>query len=111
MKKKLIIGLVVMLGLILTGCGNRLSGSYTGKIQLFFIEQKDTWIFNGDKVTEKQNGKVVSRGTYKINGDNIKFKMGKYHINAKLSDGRKSFTITSADGLVNLVKGTTYTKK
>lgn len=110
-KRKVLISFIVMMGLLLTGCGNKLSGAYTGKITLLFVEQKDTMIFDGDKVTEKQNGKVIDKGTYKIDGDDLTIKINDYHLRAKLSDNRKSFTVTSADGIANLVKGTTYTKK
>ena len=110
-KKKVLISFIVMMGLILTGCGNKLSGAYTGKVTLLFVQQKDTMIFDGDKVTEKQNDKITNKGTYKIDGDDLTININGYHMRAKLSDNRKSFTITSADGIANLVKGTTYTKK
>ena len=114
MKKKLIVGFALLLCLVtLPACGsNKLNGSYQAKINLFLVEGTDTLKFKDDKVTEiDSNGETINKGTYTIKDNVLKIKIGKYHMKAKLADDHNSFTVTSADGLVDLISGTKYKLK
>ena len=113
MKKK--IGLIVLAlfsCIILSACGsNKLKGSYTGNVKVLLMETKSTLTFEDDTVTEKQDGEVINKGTYEISDNKLEMKIGDYNMTADLSEDRKSFTITSAEGLVGLANGTKYTKE
>lgn len=114
MKKKLIVGFALLLCLVtLPACSsNKLNGSYQAKINLLLVEGTDTLKFKDDKVTEiDSNGETINKGTYTIKDNVLKIKIGKYHMKAKLADDHKSFTITSADGLLDLISGTKYKLK
>ena len=112
MKKRLFLGITLIASImILSACGsNKLSGNYTGKVKFLLMEQESTMTFNGDKVTEKQNGKVTSEGTYKIEDNQLQMKLNDTNMTADLSKDRKSFTIKSAEGLAGLANGTKFTK-
>ncbi|TMT02152.1 hypothetical protein FD690_02200 [Apilactobacillus kunkeei] len=90
---------------------NQLSGSYTATINAGFMTSKDTMKFDGNTVTElRKYGKDI-KSTYSIDGNNITFKFNDGTVgHAKLSDDRKSFKITSAEGLAALGTGIKYTK-
>lgn len=88
-----------------------LSGSYSHTINAIILKSTDTLKFDGDKVTEYTDGEKMNTGTYKIKGDQLSVKFGRFHINATLSDNKKSFVITSATGASDLASGFKYTKK
>lgn len=113
MKKKLFIAVMVVLSLfVLTSCSsNKLKGDYTGKVKFLTMESDSTLTFSKDKVVEKQNGEVINEGTYEITNNKLEMKLGDYNMTADLSKDRKSFTITSAEGLAGFANGTKYTKE
>lgn len=113
MNKKRIVGFIALLVMMftLTACGNKLDGDYKGKVHFMFTETTDTLTFKGDSVEEKQDGKVINKGTYTISDGKLNIKLGEYHMVALLSQDKKSFVVQSAEGLANLAKGTTYDKK
>ena len=113
MKKKIVLGIIMLVSVMtLSACGsNKLSGNYTGKVKFLPMEQESTMTFNGDKVTEKQNGKVTSEGTYKIEYNQLQMELNGTNMTADLSKDRKSFTIKSAEGLAGLANGTKFTKE
>ncbi len=113
MKKRLFLGITLIASImILSACGsNKLSGNYTGKVKFLLMEQESTMTFNGNKVTEKQDGKVTSEGTYKIEDNQLQMKLNDTNMTADLSKDRKSFTIKSAEGLAGLANGTKFTKE
>ena len=86
--------------MMLSACSSKkLSGEYTTTINLIFAETTNTLTFNGDKVTEKQDGELTNKGTYSISDNQLEIELGDYHITAKLSEDKKSFTIESSDVL------------
>lgn len=113
MKKKLVLaGLTFLSLLTLAGCGsNQLSGDYTGTVKFLLIESKSTLTFKGDTVTEKQEGTVPKKGTYKIEDNQLHFNLGDTNMTADLSKDRKSFTLKSAEGLAGFANGTKFTKE
>ncbi|SCA92126.1 conserved exported hypothetical protein [Pseudolactococcus piscium] len=113
MKKTIVLGLIMLVGIVtLSACGtNKLSGDYTGKVKFLLMEQESTMTFNGDKVTEKEDGKVTGKGIYKIEDNQLIMNLDDTNITADLSKDRKSFTIKSAEGLAGLANGTKFTKE
>ncbi|MHA8109920.1 hypothetical protein ACYATP_00015 [Lactobacillaceae bacterium Melli_B4] len=111
-KNNKIIAGVVVLVLILGGWyiatrPKHLDGNYNATVNLLLFQSKDTFSFDGNKVSEK-NG---PSGTYKIDGNRLEMDINNYTIKATLSDDNKSFTINSATGISNLASGTKYTKE
>ncbi|EPN9407226.1 hypothetical protein ACT47E_002261 [Enterococcus faecalis] len=113
MKKKCTLLVFALISfMMLSACGSKkLSGEYTTTINLIFAETTNTLTFNGDKVTEKQDGEVTNEGTYSISDDQLEIKLGDYQMTAKLSEDKKSFTIESSDVLGGVGKGLKYTKE
>lgn len=110
--KKLFIGLFTVVSLaVLSACGSdTLDGDYTGSVNLLFMEAPVTMRFDEDTVTEIQEGEVRNSGTYEIDDDELILTLDEYTVRADLSDDRESYTITSADGLLEVMSGTTFTK-
>lgn len=94
MKKKIIIGVMALLSfVVLAGCSsNKLSGTYNGTINLLLVQVEGSYTFEGDKVTEKAEGEVQDKGTYKIEDNKLtmKFKNDRT-LTATLSEDKKSF--------------------
>ncbi|MGM0112527.1 hypothetical protein [Enterococcus sp. DIV0187] len=113
MKKKFTLVLFTLVSLVmLSACGaKKLSGEYTTTINLIFEETTNTLTFDGDKVTEKQDGEPTNEGTYSISDNQLEIELGDYHMTAKLSEDKKSFTIESSDVLGGIGKGLKYTKE
>lgn len=113
MKKKIAIGIISTLGLIVfSACSsNTLNGDYTTKINFLFTETTNTMTFKGNTVAEKQNGKVTNEGTYTISDNQLEIKLGEYNLSAELSDDKKSFIIKSTDVVGGIGKGLEYTKE
>ncbi|MFL2079434.1 hypothetical protein [Marinilactibacillus psychrotolerans] len=111
--KKLIIGLFTVVSLVvLSACGsNTLNGDYTGTFSLLGMESPITMRFDGDTVYDIQEGEETNTGTYEIDDDELIMTIDEYTVNADLSDDRESFTVTSADGLVAMLSGVTFTKE
>ena len=113
MKKKITLVLFTIgIAVLITACGSKkISGEYTTTINMLFAETKNTLTFDGDKVTEKQDGEITNKGTYTISDNQLEIKLGDYHMSATLSKDKKSFTITSSDVLGGVGKGLKYTKE
>lgn len=111
--KKMLIGMFTVLSIfILSACGSdSLSGDYTGTVTLLWVESTSTMRFDGDSITEvNSEGEETNSGTYEIIDDELIMTINQYNIRAELSEDRESFTVTSADGLVQMLSGVTYTK-
>lgn len=105
MKKKITLGLLAIFCVVsLAGCGKRLSGTYSGKINLILVQVEGSYVFKGDKVTEKSDGEVQDEGTYEIEDNKLtmNFKDDRT-VTAKLSEDKKSFKDDSM--------GITFTKE
>lgn len=113
MKKRITIGIISILGLIVfSACSsNTLNGDYTTEVNLLFTETTNTMFFKGNTVTEKQDGEITNEGTYTISDNQLEIKLGEYNLNAELSDDKKSFIIKSSDVLGGISKGLEYTKE
>lgn len=113
MKKKVTLVLFALISFtMLSACGaKKLSGEYTTTINLLFAETTNTLTFDGDKVTEKQDGELTNEGTYSISDNQLDIELGGSHMTAKLSEDKKSFTIESSDVLGGIGEGLKYTKK
>ncbi|CAK1248153.1 hypothetical protein [Fructobacillus fructosus] len=93
-KNWLIIGaiVVVLLGFFMWKDyqNKHLSGSYKAEVNLVLTSATDTMTFDGDKVTEKNDG-ATNKGTYSIKGDQVTVKLDGESYTGKLSSDRSSF--------------------
>lgn len=90
---------------------SRLNGNYTGSFGLQYMESLRTMRFDGDTITAIQEDVEISSGTYKIDGDELIITMDEFTVRANLSVDREYFTVTSADGLLGVISGITFTKE
>ncbi|REC32951.1 hypothetical protein CF160_11145 [Enterococcus pseudoavium] len=95
MRKKIVLGLLTTVCLVsLAGCGNKLNGTYSGKINLLITKVKVNYVFKDDKVTvEDEDGNVQDKGTYKVDGTDLSIKLNDSSDLATLSKDKKSFEI------------------
>lgn len=93
MKKKIILGLLTIFGIVsLAACGQKLSGTYSAKINLILVESEASYVFKGDKVTEKADGEVQDEGTYEIDDNKLTMTFSEDKVlTAKLSKDKNSF--------------------
>lgn len=101
MKKKLTFGMVIIFGMmLLVGCGGKsLKGEYSTEINLILVKSTHTLDFKGQTVTEIQDGKELSKGTYKMVDNQLEIELENYTMTAELSEDKKSFVVQSTDGL------------
>ncbi|MGM0167992.1 hypothetical protein IGI39_003004 [Enterococcus sp. AZ135] len=113
MKKNLFLIATMLFILVgLTACGkNTLKGDYTTKINVLFSETTNTLTFEGNKVTEKQDGRITNEGKYKLSDNQLEITLGDYHMTAELAEDKQSFTIKSSDVLGGVGNGLKYTKE
>lgn len=90
---------VIIVVLILLPKG--INGSYR------YSAMNDTLIFKNGKVSESGTSNT---GSYQISGQELKLNLGNYKMTAELAKDKKSFTVTSADGLAGLITGAKYIK-
>lgn len=88
-----------------------LNGNYTGTFGLLYEETYRTIRFDGKSVATIQEGEKTDSGTYEINGDNLIITIDGIKIRAELQEDKESFTVKSADGLLDVISGITFTKE
>ncbi|MDN6729574.1 MAG: hypothetical protein L0L57_05320 [Alkalibacterium sp.] len=88
-----------------------LNGNYTGIFGLQYEENQRTIRFDGESVTTIQEGEITNSGTYEIDDDKLIISMNGIKIRSILQDDKKSFTVKSADGLLDVISGITFTKE
>lgn len=71
-----------------------LDGTYTTKVNILFAEVEDSYIFDGDKFTEKVDGDKRTTGTYEIKDGKVTLKpLNGESITGELSKDKKTITI------------------
>lgn len=71
-----------------------LDGTYTTKVNVLFAEVEDSYIFDGDKFTEKVDGDKRTTGTYEIKDGKVILKpLNGESITGELSKDKKTITI------------------
>lgn len=94
----------------------RMEGSYTAKINMFFFTEKDNITFSKDKTFIEGSTDLKkserNKGTYEISGNklNLKWNKGGYKAKCILSKNRKSFYIKSANGALSVAQGIKFKK-
>lgn len=88
-----------------------INGDYTGTFGLQYEESLRTIRFEGNTVTAILDDSKTISGTYEIDGDELIIAIDGFNIRADLSDDREYFTVTSADGLLEVITGITFTNK
>lgn len=111
--KKLIMGIFTLVSLVVvSACGsNTLNGDYTGTFNFLGMESPINMRFDSDTVTEIRDGEETNSGTYKIEEDELIITIDDYNLTAELSDDKESFTVTSADGILEMMSGIKFSKE
>ncbi len=113
LKPAWIIGIVGLIVVVIVGVlllrPKKLTGSYSTTVTVLVATSKDTLKFTRDnKVVEYSDGEKTNTGTYKIDGDQLTFKLGKTDLSAKLAKDHQTFKIESASGMAGFSKGLVY---
>lgn len=85
-----------------------LNGSYTAQM---FVGLTRTLQFEGDTVITIFDDQETNIGTYEIDGNELIMTIDGLNIRANLSANGESFTVTSADHLLGMISGITFTEE
>ncbi|QCQ03393.1 zinc ribbon domain-containing protein [Ligilactobacillus animalis] len=85
---------VVIVAAVFLMMPKHLDGTYTTKVNVLFAEVEDSYIFDGDKFTEKVDGDKRTTGTYEIKDGKVILKpLNGESITGELSKDKKTITI------------------
>lgn len=85
-----------------------LNGDYTAEM---FVGLNRTLRFEGDTVTTIFDDQEANVGTYEIDGNELIITIDGLNIRAHLSADGESFIVTSADSLLGMIYGITFTQE